>query len=703
MMAIAFMGYVLPWGQMSFWGATVITNLFTAIPFFGELIAYWLWGGYSVGNATLVRFFSLHYCLPFILIGVILLHLVLLHNQGSNNPITILQITDKTFFYPYFYVKDYFGFLVVAFGFLFIISYYPDLLGHSDNYIEANALVTPAHIVPEWYFLPFYAILRAVPSKLGGVLLMGLSIAILFILPFLQIIFRSTFTPARFLYNNLIFFFFFTVILLGYLGGLPIEEPYTIVSQIFAVYYFIFFIFFIFFEYLVNFYMYQYNVNENFKKNLVNPQNNNGFLASVSLAVTPNLLVFHVWAKQVATLLFGKQNFYITQYKNFKLKVLLLVKEQLLISKHPFHLVNVSPWPFFVSLSLFAVTVGAVLYFHRFQIGEVTLFIGFSSLILIMLCWFRDIIREGTFEGHHTLLVQKGLKLGMILFIISEAMLFFSFFWAFFHSSLAPAIQIGGIWPPKGILPFNPWEVPLLNTVILLTSGVTVTWAHYAVRSKHVRFFNNVRHPLLSSKLFLLNVKQYYLMHTSTSFLWIKRLKVFNFLKSLKSLSLTDHINFAYKYINFFLFFSTYFYEMYKSKTTSIKSLILCRESKINTFEIKVNSFVQRSRHDLLLALGVTVILGIIFTFIQYYEYKFAPFTIADSVYGSTFFLTTGFHGLHVIIGTIFLFVCIIRTYKYHFTTTHHIGLESAIWYWHFVDIVWLGLYISIYHWGGNN
>jgi heme/copper-type cytochrome/quinol oxidase subunit 3 len=346
---------------------------------------------------------------------------------------------------------------------------------------------------------------------------------------------------------------------------------------------------------------------------------------------------------------------------------------------------------------------GAVLYFHRFRIGEVTLFIGFSSLLLIMLCWFRDIIREGTFEGHHTLLVQKGLKLGMILFIISEAMLFFSFFWAFFHSSLAPAIQIGGIWPPKGIVPFNPWEVPLLNTVILLTSGVTVTWAHYAVRSKHVRFFNNIRNPLLSSKIFLLNVKQYYLLHASKKFLWVKRLKVFGFLNVLKSLSLPKHINTVYQYINFFLFFSTYFYDMYKAKVRHLRSLIACKNSRMNTIEIKVTSFIQRSRHDLLLALGSTVILGIIFTFIQYYEYKFAPFTISDSVYGATFFLTTGFHGLHVIIGTIFLFVCIVRTYKYHFTTTHHIGLESAIWYWHFVDIVWLGLYISIYHWGGNN
>jgi ubiquinol-cytochrome c reductase cytochrome b subunit len=728
MMAIAFMGYVLPWGQMSFWGATVITNLFTAIPFFGELIAYWLWGGFSVGNATLVRFFSLHYCLPFILLGLILVHLILLHQEGSNNPITILYITDKIFFYPYFYIKDYFGFFIVVFSMLFIISYYPDLLGHPDNYIEANALVTPAHIVPEWYFLPFYAILRAVPSKLGGVVLMGLSIAILFILPFLSLHIRSTFSPARVLYNNFIFFFFFVVILLGYLGGLPIEEPYTIVSQIFAVYYFSFFIILIFFEYYSTYALHSFNVNTPENLLIVDEYcyangHYEGFLSRLeelnNLNYRYNVFtgwlrhsVFRGWAKKILRSSRRRAIFAARKYC-VRRKALLVkyCKARLKVARHPFHLVNVSPWPFLVSISVFALTIGIVLYFHRFQVGEITLFLGLISLGITMSCWFRDIIREGTFEGHHTLLVQKGLKLGMILFIISEIMLFFSFFWAFFHSSLSPAIQIGGIWPPKGIITFNPWEIPLLNTVILLTSGITVTWAHYAVRSRHMRSIVHTYNPLrYAGKLSRYLHRARKLRHQRDYF-WVRRLGVFRkFKRFIPQFPYELGLWQTLRKMNFFLAFSSDFYQEAKppksiQPLTRVLALAPFKPLHDSLWLIRsfFLSFLHHSRQDLIVALGLTIFLGLIFTCIQYYEYKFAPFTLSDSVYGSTFYLTTGFHGLHVIIGTIFLIVCIIRAYKYHFTNTHHTGLESAIWYWHFVDVVWLGLYISIYHWGGNN
>jgi quinol-cytochrome oxidoreductase complex cytochrome b subunit len=244
MMAIAFMGYVLPWGQMSFWGATVITNLFSALPFIGERIAFWLWGGFAVGNATLTRFFSFHYALPFVLLGVVGLHLALLHQIGSTSPLGSTKNTDKIAFYPYFYIKDYFGTLVWLIIFLSFVFYSPDILGHSDNYIEADALVTPTHIVPEWYFLPYYALLRSIPNKLGGVLAMALSLMVCFILPFYVVALRSTLRQGRFVYNLFIWIFFYIFILLGFLGGQPIEEPYTIFTQILAMLYFCFFFYF---------------------------------------------------------------------------------------------------------------------------------------------------------------------------------------------------------------------------------------------------------------------------------------------------------------------------------------------------------------------------------------------------------------------------------------------------------------------------
>jgi len=257
---------------------------------------------------------------------------------------------------------------------------------------------------------------------------------------------------------------------------------------------------------------------------------------------------------------------------------------------HPFHLVDPSPWPFFIAIALLVLTTGTVLYFHSYKYGLFILFFGLSFLLAIMSFWWRDVVREATFRGQHTLKVVKGLRLGMVLFIISEIMFFFSFFWAFLHSSLAPSIEIGGIWPPAGLQILDPFAIPLLNTLILLTSGVTVTCAHYAIQSQQRNF-------------------------------------------------------------GFFGF-------------------------------------------------SLTIVLAIVFTLLQAHEYIEAPFNISDGIYGSTFYLATGFHGLHVIVGTIFLIVCFVRFIKYHFTPRHHLGFEAAAWYWHFVDVVWLFLFLLVYVWG---
>nr|YP_009306195.1 cytochrome c oxidase subunit III [Panaorus albomaculatus]AOP18552.1 cytochrome c oxidase subunit III [Panaorus albomaculatus] len=258
------------------------------------------------------------------------------------------------------------------------------------------------------------------------------------------------------------------------------------------------------------------------------------------------------------------------------------------INNHPYHLVDYSPWPIIGSIGAMTMTSGMVLWFHKNEMY--LLYLGMLINLLTMYQWWRDIVRESTFQGKHTIKVVNGLKIGMILFIISEVFFFISFFWAFFHSSLSPTVEIGMNWPPIGIKTFNPMEIPLLNTVILLSSGISVTWAHHSI-------INN--------------------MHSQT-----------------------------------------------------IKSLT------------------------------ITVILGILFTMLQAYEYMEASFCISDSVYGSTFFMATGFHGIHVIIGTTFLLICLMRTTKFHFSKNHHFGFEASAWYWHFVDVVWIFLYISIYWWG---
>lgn len=239
MMATAFMGYVLPWGQMSFWGATVITNLFSAIPFVGDFIVEWLWGGFSVSNATLNRFFSLHYLMPFVITGLVLVHLSLLHKDGSNNPLGINTNVETISFYPYFYVKDLFSFLILVILFSFFVIFYPNALGHADNYIPANPMSTPAHIVPEWYFLPFYAILRSIPDKLGGVVAMVGAILILLILPFINTsqIRSSTFRP---LFAVAYWFLVSDFLLLGWIGQKPVESPYIEVGMVATAFYFFF-------------------------------------------------------------------------------------------------------------------------------------------------------------------------------------------------------------------------------------------------------------------------------------------------------------------------------------------------------------------------------------------------------------------------------------------------------------------------------
>ena len=241
MMATAFMGYVLPWGQMSFWGATVITNLFSAIPYAGGAIVEWLWGGFSVDNATLNRFFSLHYLMPFVIAGLTIVHLTLLHSVGSNNPLGINKNVDSIPFYPYFYVKDLFSFLLLVALFSFFVFYYPNALGHADNYIPANPLVTPAHIVPEWYFLPFYAILRSIPDKLGGVAAMVGAILILLALPVLNTseIRSSKFRP---IYGIFYWFLVSDFLILGWIGQKPVESPFIEIGMAGTAFYFIFFL-----------------------------------------------------------------------------------------------------------------------------------------------------------------------------------------------------------------------------------------------------------------------------------------------------------------------------------------------------------------------------------------------------------------------------------------------------------------------------
>lgn len=243
LMGTAFLGYVLPWGQMSFWAATVITNFVTVVPFIGQDLLEWIWGGFTINNATLSRFYSLHYLLPFIVSALVFLHLIYLHDHGSNNPTGFYSSKiDNIYFYPYYYVKDLFGLIIFLFFFSVFIFFYPDLLGHSDNYVEANPFVTPSHIVPEWYFLPFYAMLRSIPNKTLGILAMFASLVILFFLPILDKSFikSSQFRP---IFRKLFWIFVVNVFILGFLGSQEPIYPYLEMGLISTHFYFLFFLF----------------------------------------------------------------------------------------------------------------------------------------------------------------------------------------------------------------------------------------------------------------------------------------------------------------------------------------------------------------------------------------------------------------------------------------------------------------------------
>nr|YP_004934932.1 cytochrome c oxidase subunit III [Pedipes pedipes]AEQ93860.1 cytochrome c oxidase subunit III [Pedipes pedipes] len=256
--------------------------------------------------------------------------------------------------------------------------------------------------------------------------------------------------------------------------------------------------------------------------------------------------------------------------------------------RSPFHLVEYSPWPLLGSLGIMSIPVGLVYYIRTTDLK--LLLLGVLTTALVAFVWWRDIVREATFQGHHPSYVVKGLKMGVLLFIVSEVCFFFAFFWAYFHSSLAPCIEIGSQWPPAGISTLPVFGVPLLNTSVLLLSGVSITWCHHSIE------------------------------------------------------------------------------------------------------EGKLKASLQ--------ALFLTLVLGFYFLYLQYGEYCETSFTMADSVYGSTFFIATGFHGLHVLVGATFLSVCFLRLAQQHFSKQHHVGFLAAAWYWHFVDVVWLFLYVSIYWWG---
>ena len=258
------------------------------------------------------------------------------------------------------------------------------------------------------------------------------------------------------------------------------------------------------------------------------------------------------------------------------------------MTRLPFHVIGYSPWPALCGAGALFITTGIVAWFHTSN--PTPMFLGMAFLTLCAAQWWRDVVREGTFLGCHTSVVAQGLRWGMIFFIASEVMFFIRIFWAFFHRRLSPTPEIGCSWPPPGITPLDPFAVPLLNTAVLLASGVSVTWAHHRL--------------------------------------------------------------------------------------------------------------IEGDRKNAIMALGMTVGLGAYFSYLQAQEYNEAPFTIADRIYGTTFFVATGFHGLHVLIGSIFLGVCFLRLVAHQFSPGHHIGFETAAWYWHFVDVVWLFLYISIYWWG---
>nr|FAA04230.1 TPA: cytochrome c oxidase subunit III [Triannulata magna] len=258
------------------------------------------------------------------------------------------------------------------------------------------------------------------------------------------------------------------------------------------------------------------------------------------------------------------------------------------MNRNPFHLVELSPWPLTSSIGALCMTLGLVSWFQGYSL--MMLYMSIILIVISMCQWWRDVTREATFEGAHLFKVTYGLSIGMLLFITSEILFFFSFFWAFFHMSYLPAIELGNMWPPVGIEILNPFSVPLLNTMVLLASGITITWSHH--------------------------------------------------------------------------------------------------------------SMINNDKLNLITSLSMTIMLGIYFTMLQLSEYKSSAFSISDSVYGTTFFVTTGFHGAHVLIGSTFLLVCLMRSLMSQYSSNHHFGFIAAAWYWHFVDVVWICLFVSMYWWG---
>jgi cytochrome c oxidase subunit 3 len=331
---------------------------------------------------------------------------------------------------------------------------------------------------------------------------------------------------------------------------------------------------------------------------------------------------------------------------------------------HSFHILGPSPWPLCVSMSLLILVSGLLDFLNVETYWGFSLLLGFFELLLCLWCWWGDVVTESLTE--HTKQIKYGIAVGMVLFIVSEVMFFFSFFWAFFHVSLAPGIEIGCVWPPKGLeyLVISPWGAPLLNTVVLLSSGVTITCAHYAFLAycyKQRKFAN------------FLNAFGEFLALKGVTFVFN-----FNLLTGKDSLSYVTVLRvLGYRLLTFFKQIRLkFFYRIIHIK--------LLDSHFINCF----NYF------------SYTLILAVFFTFSQGIEYVESPISMSDGVYGSTFFVMTGFHGFHVIVGTIFLTVCFLRILLHRYSYVHFIGLECAIWYWHFVDVVWLFLFLFVYYWG---
>jgi len=321
------------------------------------------------------------------------------------------------------------------------------------------------------------------------------------------------------------------------------------------------------------------------------------------------------------------------------------------MQRHKFHLVTRSPWPFLTSLSVLGFLVNVVTYIHFGSDWDLQkLIVSLFILLTFMFSWWTDVVREATFIGDHTRIVQKNIMYGMILFIVSEVMFFFSFFWAFFHSSVAPVVEIGCVWPPVGIECVDPRKFPLIGTLLLISSGFSVTLAHDEMCEVTARKKNRWMYT------FFRNLKK-----------GSRLVDVWSFILQAAPEN-TDFSKCQY-YVDYYL-------------RTKIKFLY----------------WLFRGRRLVRISLIVTILFSFCFLACQYEEYSTAPFTIADGIYGTTFYMTTGFHGFHVIIGTIFLIVCLFRVR--HFTSNHHVGLITAAWYWHFVDVVWILLYILMYWWG---